>query len=497
MKKFFPILCSLAAYSVFALNLETEIMTNSRQLTFEGVRSGEGYFSSSGNKIVYQSENSSDNPFYQIYLLDLLTGENDIVTSGTGKTTCAWIHPDEKTILFSSTHLDPLAQEKQNEEIKLRESGKARKYSWDYDQHYDLFKKDTVTGKSTRLTFEDGYDAEGSFSPNGKKVVFASNRNAYSKALSKKEQDIFNRDKSFFNDIYIMDHDGSKVQQLTDTPGYDGGPFFNAQGNQICWRRFTPSGHKAEIYTMDLSTRVERKVTSLDAMSWAPFFHPSNDYLVFSTNIHGFNNFELYAVDALGNKEPIRITDSEGFDGLPSFSPNGKYISWTSNKTNDKKSQLFLAEWNHSEILRRLDLSPMRAKEKPTKPLGKLSKTSHLINAKDIQNYLSYLCSEELKGRFTGSEGEKLAGKYVAEYFHSFGMEPFSMDGNWFQEFPFFNTAELSPSCKLQYLTKESQTKTLKLSTDWVPMPFSDSGNVEIDEITFAGYGVRTKKTSE
>ena len=497
MKKFFPILCSLAAYSVFALNLETEIMTNSRQLTFEGVRSGEGYFSSSGNKIVYQSENSSDNPFYQIYLLDLLTGENDIVTSGTGKTTCAWIHPDEKTILFSSTHLDPLAQEKQKEEIKLRESGKARKYSWDYDQHYDLFKKDTVTGKSTRLTFEDGYDAEGSFSPNGNKVVFASNRNAYSKALSKKEQDIFNRDKSFFNDIYIMDHDGSNVQQLTDTPGYDGGPFFNAQGNQICWRRFTPSGHKAEIYTMDLSTRVERKITSLDAMSWAPFFHPSNDYLVFSTNIHGFNNFELYAVDALGNKEPIRITDSEGFDGLPSFSPSGKYISWTSNKTNDKKSQLFLAEWNHSEILRRLDLSPMRAKEKPTKPLGKLSKTSHLINAEDIQNYLSYLCSEELKGRFTGSEGEKLAGKYVAEYFHSFGMEPFSMDGNWFQEFPFFNTAELSPSCKLQYLTKESQTKTLKLSTDWVPMPFSDSGNVEIDEITFAGYGVRTKKTSE
>ena len=151
MKKFFPILCSLAAYSVFALNLETEIMTNSRQLTFEGVRSGEGYFSSSGNKIVYQSENSSDNPFYQIYLLDLLTGENDIVTSGTGKTTCAWIHPDEKTILFSSTHLDPLAQEKQNEEIKLRESGKARKYSWDYDQHYDLFKKDTAVSY-THLT---------------------------------------------------------------------------------------------------------------------------------------------------------------------------------------------------------------------------------------------------------------------------------------------------------------------------------------------------------
>ena len=85
---------------------EDEIIQNARQLTFEGLRSGEGYFSQSGNKLVYQSENHPGNPFYQIYLLDLKTGESKIVSSGIGKTTCAWIHPNEQEILFSSTHLD-------------------------------------------------------------------------------------------------------------------------------------------------------------------------------------------------------------------------------------------------------------------------------------------------------------------------------------------------------------------------------------------------------
>ena len=152
-----------------------------------------------------------------------------------------------------------------------------------------------------------------------------------------------------------MNSDGTAVEQLTRSAGYDGGPFFNSQGDHICWRRFSPSGHKAEIFTMNLKTRIERKITNLDAMSWAPFFHPSGKYLIFSTNLHGFNNFELYAVDTEGQKQPVRVTDSDGFDGLACFSPDGKTLSWTSNRTNDKKSQIFMANWNHKEMLKRLD----------------------------------------------------------------------------------------------------------------------------------------------
>ena len=476
---------------------EDEIIQNARQLTFEGLRSGEGYFSQSGNKLVYQSENHPGNPFYQIYLLDLKTGESKIVSSGIGKTTCAWIHPNEQEILFSSTHLDQNATTKQSDEYSERESGKARKYSWDYDRNYDLFAVDTHSGKLKRLTSEDGYDAEGSFSPTGEKIVFASNRNAYAKPLGEKEKEIFKRDKSYFNDIFLMNSDGTGVEQLTLTAGYDGGPFFNAKGDQICWRRFSPSGHKAEIFTMNLETRKERKLTNLNAMSWAPFFHPSDKYLIFSTNLHGFNNFELYVVDTEGQKKPIRVTNADGFDGLPCFSPDGQTLSWTSNRTNNKKSQIFMANWNHKEMLNRLDLAEsIEGSRRHEESSSSINKTSPEIKPDDVLSHVKYLCSDELGGRMTGSTGNKLASAYVAESFKSFGMEPFSNDNGWFQSFPFFNTAELSPSCKLDFATNSNKPKVrLDLKKDWVPMSFSDSGNSTIKEIVFAGYGLRIGKS--
>ena len=118
-----------------------------------------------------------------------------------------------------------------------------------------------------------------------------------------------------------MDSSGENIQRLTTVKGYDGGPFFNSDGDEICWRRFSPSGHTAEIFSMNLNRLKPRQLTKLDSMSWAPFFHPSNQYLIFSTNIHGFGNFELYIVDKDGKKDPIRVTERDGFDGLPTFSP--------------------------------------------------------------------------------------------------------------------------------------------------------------------------------
>ena len=88
---------------------------------------------------------------------------------------------------------------------------------------------------------------------------------------------------------------------------------------------------------MDLEGEVVRRLTSLGAMSWAPFFHPSGEYVIFTTNLHGSGNFELYLVDAEGRREPVRVTESEGFDGLPAFSPDGKGLAWTSGRTPEER----------------------------------------------------------------------------------------------------------------------------------------------------------------
>jgi hypothetical protein len=94
-----------------SLSGTTDLISNISQLTFEGNRSGEGYFSSSNKEICFQAENHPGNPFYQIYTLDLLSGESKLISSGIGKSTCAWIHPEGNQVLFASTHLDPNAKD--------------------------------------------------------------------------------------------------------------------------------------------------------------------------------------------------------------------------------------------------------------------------------------------------------------------------------------------------------------------------------------------------
>src|SRR5688572_21781605 len=118
--------------------------------------------------------------------------------------------------------------------------------------------------------------------------------------------------------------DDSAAKRLTSVPGYDGGPFFSPDGTRIIWRRFDEQGLIADIWTMNLDGSDPRQITTFGAMSWAPYIHPSGQYVVFASNKLGFENFELFLVDIGGTKQPVRVTYSDGFDGLPVPSPDGK-----------------------------------------------------------------------------------------------------------------------------------------------------------------------------
>lgn len=110
--------------------------------------------------------------------------------------------------------------------------------------------------------------------------------------------------------------------------------------------------------TMNIDGSDQQQVTHLGAMSWAPYYHPSGQYLIFTTNLHGFANFELYLVDVAGKHAPVRVSHTPGFDGLPVFSPDGEHLAWTTNRTITKQSQIFMADWNHTRSLELLDLKP-------------------------------------------------------------------------------------------------------------------------------------------
>src|SRR5438552_9038353 len=194
--------------------LEDVHLQNIRQVTHDFVRAGEGYFSPDGKHIVFQAEEKdTGNPFYQIFIMDLATGKTRRLSPGIGRTTCPYFAPDGKKIIFASSHLDPDAKKHQLEEYRRREedkqAGRRRNYQWDFDPYMDIFEANPDASDLKRLTDAKGYDAEGSYSPDGKHIVFCSNRDGNL-------------------ELYIMDADGKNVRQLTHAPGcYNGGPFLS------------------------------------------------------------------------------------------------------------------------------------------------------------------------------------------------------------------------------------------------------------------------------
>jgi Tol biopolymer transport system component len=330
---------------------ESALLGNTRQLVADSLRSGEGYFSADGRELIYQSEQAGDNPFYQIFVLDLASGVSRLVSPGVGLATCAWIHPTQDLVMYSSTHEDPNARAKQAEEIAIRESGIERAYGWDYDRHYDIYIANSDGSGARNISNAEGYDAEGSYSADGSQILFASNREAYSRTLSVAEQALFEDDSSYFMDLYAMDADGTNVRQLTRSPGYDGGPFFSPDGSKITWRRFSPDGNSAEIWTMDADGSNQRQLTADAMVAWAPYYHPSGEYLIYSSNQLGHANFELFLIDTQGAHAPVRVTNTDGTDILPVFSPSGDQLAWSTTRTPDGTSQLHIADWNHARAL--------------------------------------------------------------------------------------------------------------------------------------------------
>ena len=482
-----------AAYAQEIPPAPDAFVTGTRQLTFSGKRAGEGYFSADGKRMIFQSERDASNPFYQIYLLDFETGDTTRLSNGTGKTTCAWLHPDGKRFMYASTHGDAASSELQAAELKDRAEGKQKRYSWDYDEHYEIYAQGIDGTGATNLTKARGYDAEGSYSPDGQWVAFASNRHAYTESLGKEQQEKFDLQKSWAMEIYLMRADGSEIRRLTNVPGYDGGPFFSPDGRKICWRRFTEDETTAEVWTMNTDGTDQRQITRLGAMSWAPYFHPSGEYLIFTTNKHGFDNFELYLVSASGQGGPVRVTNTPGFDGLPVFSPDGKKLSWTSNRTAEKASQIFIAGWDHATAQKSLGVVdpavPKVAVIAPP-PETKASDLAPEIRAEDLKKHIYYLASDALQGRLTGTPGQLLATDYAARMFKEFGLLPGGDGDTFFHEFDFTAGVALGPANTLTLTGLADDAPPPKVEKDWTPLTFSSTGTIDPAPVVFAGYGM-------
>lgn len=334
------------ASSADTLRLPQErYLRNVRQLTFGG-DNAEAYFSFDNTHLVYQyTSRDSVVPCDQIFAARIPAPgqlfEPKMVSMGLGRTTCAYYYPDNQRIIYASTH--PGGDECPPEPDR----SKIRKYVWPIYDTYELFVYDPATGEHTRLTDNTYYDAEATVSPRGDKVLFTSDRTG----------DL---------ELYTMDLDGSNVRQITDRPGYCGGAFFGPDGDKVVFRAtvFQSEEEKTEYYELlkqglvapgqmeifvcdaDGSNLVQ--VTNLGMANWAPFFHPSGNKILFSSNHHteSGRQFNLWMVNLDGSGLE-QVTFDRQFDAFPMFSFDGKYLVWSSNRNNGdtRDTNVFIAEW--------------------------------------------------------------------------------------------------------------------------------------------------------
>lgn len=322
---------------------EGKFLSNIKQVTSGMQKAGEGYFSPDGQTIIYQAV-PLDYMFYQIYTQPLFGGRPKLISTGRGRTTCSYISPDGTRVLFASSHLDPnmdqteAAERKQQEED--RKAGVRRRYKWDFDPYTDIFEADLDGKILRRLTTAKGYDAEGAWSKDGKLIAFCSDRDGDP-------------------NIYLMNADGSDVLQLTNAPGYDGGPFVSPDGKWVVFRSDRKKAEWLQIYVIGVDGKNETQLTDTQGVNWGPYWHPHKPYLIWSGADHSDPtarpNYDLWLAryeikdGKFTLSEPSRVTDFAGADVLPVFSPDGKKLMWTSTRTDDHSSQLFISDFKLTE----------------------------------------------------------------------------------------------------------------------------------------------------
>ncbi len=322
-------------------------LKNLKQLTF-GADNAEAYWSFDSKMVSFQSNNQAwGNQCDQIFYMnadgqDLSKGAiPQRISTGMGRTTCSFFLPNNKQILYASTHKGGKECPK---DVERKPGGK---YLWPVYDTYDIFVADLKGNIIKQLTNSPGYDAEATVSPKKDKIVFTSTRNG----------DL---------DLYTMDLDGKNVKQITNELGYDGGAFFSPDGKKIVFRasRFTTDEQKKEyqdllkqglvaptameLFTVNVDGTGLKQITNLGKANWAPFYHPSGKKIVFSSNHKGTRGFEfnLFMINEDGTGLE-QITYDKVFDSFPMFSPDGKRLVFSSNRNNGgtRNTNLFVADW--------------------------------------------------------------------------------------------------------------------------------------------------------
>ena len=338
-------------------------------------------------------------------------------------------------------------------------------YVWALYDSYDIYRARADGSELENLTHTKGYDAEATVCDKDGSIVFTSTRDG----------DI---------ELYRMDADGKNPTRLTRTPGYDGGAYFSPDCKQIVWRASRPrpgpelDDYRAllatglvrptalEIWVMNADGTDPHQVTDLGAASFGPSWFPSGDRIIFASNYGDpkGREFDLWAIDVNGTGLE-RITWTPGFDGFPMFSPDGTELAFASNR--------------HGKVPGETDVFVAR-----WQPGGRATTLER--PADRFMRDVAWLADDAREGRGVGTKGLDASLGYVEEQLRALGLEPAGDDGSYRQRFD-APTALKAASATLVLDGKATPADAV------VPAGFSVSGQVSAP-VVYAGYGISAPK---
>lgn len=343
---------------------ERGILENHVQLTSSEQfrKAGECYFSPDGTQIIFQAverleDESLEEPFYQMYVADLVFEEGRVVGSENARrlsppgssNTCGWFHPTEPgVVIFGSTVVPPTDPGRTGYQ---RESSR---YSWQFPKEMDIVRCELASADGTAATLErivadpEAYLAECVISADGRYLVYCEHRVA---------------EGSNGGDLLIRELASERVIRAAAGAGYDGGPFFSPDGRSLCYRSDRRGNDLLQVFVAELDfddsgkllgVAREFQLTDNVHVNWAPFWHPNGRYIVYATSEVGHENYEVFLVDADSGAESgttkygtrrRRVTYGPKFDGLPVFNSDGTRMMWTSQRGQDRSSQVWVADF--------------------------------------------------------------------------------------------------------------------------------------------------------
>ena len=198
----------------------------------------------------------------------------------------------------------------------------------DKDWHRQIYVMDADGGNQRNLSNNDFDDQYPSWSPDGKRIVFASTRGGGNM------------------DIYVMDADGGNQRNLSNNDFDDQYPSWSPDGKRIVFASIR-GGRNMDIYVMDANGGNQRRLTNNRHDDSSPSWSPDGKRIAFMSDrdglldIHGFLTNEIYVMDADGGNEQ-RLTENVVYEWEPSWSPDGQRIAFASDR--DGNSEIYVMD---------------------------------------------------------------------------------------------------------------------------------------------------------